>query len=145
MASHAHDPVADELAIRNVVARYADAVWRRDGEAWEATWAPEARWSLPGGHEVTGRAKIRAAWERAMSRYPTVVQLVHQGEVIVDGDSASGRWFLAERGTTIDGDPIDHVGTYDDIYVRTADGWRFASRHFEVVAVGTAGLSPTDR
>lgn len=134
--------VADELAIRNLVARYADAVWRRDGDAWEATWATEGTWTLPGGHEVAGRNNIRAAWERAMSRYPTVVQLIHQGEIRFDDHAATGRWYLSERGTTVDGDPIDHVGAYDDTYIAGDGGWRFLTRRFEVIAVGSAGVAP---
>ena len=35
-------PVADELAIRELVARYADAVARRDDDAWAATWTEDA-------------------------------------------------------------------------------------------------------
>ena len=133
--------VADELAIRNLVARYGDAVSRRDGDAWEATWAEDATWTLPGGHDVAGRTNIRAAWERAMSRYPTVVHLIHQGEIRFDGVAATGRWYLSERGTTVDGDPIDHVGAYDDSYVVSEGGWRFSSRRFEVIAVGSAGMA----
>ena len=133
--------MADELAIRNLVARYADAVWRRDGDAWESGWASDAVWLLPGGKAINGRSEIRAGWERAMSRYPTVVQIVHQGEVNVDGDTGTGRWYLTERGTTIDDDPIDHLGTFDDVYCQVDGVWLFASRRFEVIALGTAGAT----
>ena len=33
--------VADELALRELVTRYADAVCRRDAAAWGDTWAAE--------------------------------------------------------------------------------------------------------
>ena len=46
------DPVADELAIRNLVARYSDAVIRDDGDDWRACWHPDAVWMLgPGRFE----------------------------------------------------------------------------------------------
>ena len=37
--------VQDELAIRQLIARYSDAVNRYDAEAWAATWAPDTRGS----------------------------------------------------------------------------------------------------
>ena len=40
--------VADELEIRNLVARYSDAVLRFDSETWLATWAQEGEWELLG-------------------------------------------------------------------------------------------------
>ena len=36
----------DELAIRGLLARYGDAVCRRDPQAWIATWAPDCTWDL---------------------------------------------------------------------------------------------------
>ena len=38
----------DELAIRNLVARYADAVSNADESAWIETWAADGCWSIAG-------------------------------------------------------------------------------------------------
>ena len=48
--------VADDLAIRDLVYRYSDAVCRRDQVAWSATWAEDGVWQLPGAPRTEGRA-----------------------------------------------------------------------------------------
>ncbi len=40
--------VADELALRELITRYADAVRRRDAAAWGDTWAAEGEWQIAG-------------------------------------------------------------------------------------------------
>ena len=52
--------VQDELAIRALVARYADAACRRDPDAWAATWAEDCRWDLGGG----------GSWDRIRQKKP---------------------------------------------------------------------------
>ena len=59
------DTLADELAIRDLISRYADAVNRYDGSDWSATWAEDARWYfLDAVHE--GRATILELWSSVM-------------------------------------------------------------------------------
>ena len=45
----------DDLAIRELVYRYADAVCRRDETAWADTWAQDGLWSLPGAPVASGK------------------------------------------------------------------------------------------
>ena len=59
--------VEDELAIRALVARYADAVCRRDPDAWAATWAEDCRWDL-GGPLASGRAETLDLWRTAIAK-----------------------------------------------------------------------------
>lgn len=123
----------DDLAIRDLVARYADAVCRRDAEAWAATWAEDGVWQLPGAPRVQGRDAIVALWRNAMAGLPFVAQLVHQGVLDIDGDRATGRWYLTETLKTADGSGRHDIGVYEDRYVRTADGWRFSERHYTIL------------
>jgi len=44
----------DQIAIRALIDSYTDAVFRRDADAWGATWAQDALWNLAGTH-VRGR------------------------------------------------------------------------------------------
>ena len=48
--------VEDETRLRALMARYIDAVNRRDGDAWISTWAEDAAWGLM-GQEVQGRGE----------------------------------------------------------------------------------------
>jgi SnoaL-like domain len=112
----------DELAIRALVARYADAVCRRDPDAWAATWAEDCRWDLGGGRVVSGRAETLNLWRAAIEK--------------VEGDQARGWWYLIEFNQRAQGDGTLHLGHYDDEYVRTSDGWRFASRTMHMLYRG---------
>ena len=62
----------DELAVRGLVARYCDAVCRRDREAWAATWAVDCTWDLGGGRVVHGRQAALDLWTSALTKYPWV-------------------------------------------------------------------------
>ena len=55
------DTVSDELAIRNLVARYSDGVNRRDGAIWSDTWAADSEWLLM-GNPTRGREAILALY-----------------------------------------------------------------------------------
>jgi len=59
----------DELAIRALVARYADAVCRRDPDGWAATWAQDCRWDLGGGRVISGRTQTLNLWRPAIAKY----------------------------------------------------------------------------
>ncbi|MEM7078349.1 MAG: nuclear transport factor 2 family protein [Pseudomonadota bacterium] len=120
----------DERDIRDLVARYADAVIRRDKDAWGDTWAADGRWKLPGARLVEGREAIVELWLGAMARFKFVAQIIHQGLVRMDGDEAFGRFTLTEHLQFADGGGMFNVGVYQDRYVNTADGWRFAERHY---------------
>ena len=128
--------VEDELAIRALVARYADAVCRRDPDAWAATWAEECCWDLGGGRVANGRAEVAELWRTAIAKYTWVGQVVTTGLVDLDGDSGRGSWYLIEFNTRADGDGRLHLGHYDDAYVRTAEGWRFAARTMHMMYRG---------
>ncbi len=122
----------DDLEIRNLVSRYADAVCRRDADQWIGTWAEGCHWDLGGGRVTEGRAATLGLWTTSMARYPFVAQLVLNGIVHVDGDAATGRWYILELNHLADGTGVLHAGNYDDRYVRTPDGWRFASRAIQM-------------
>ena len=134
--------LADELALRELVARYADAVNRRDVEAWTATWSRDGVWHLF-GRDVEGRDAVVAMWQGAMGMFDFVLQLIHSGTVDVQGDAATGRWYLSEVAHTTKGERLLTVGVYHDRMTREADGWCFAHRRFDVLYQGPPDLSGT--
>jgi hypothetical protein len=128
--------VEDELAVRSLVARYCDAVCRRDGAAWIATWAPDCRWDLGGGRTTQGRDATLALWTTATEKYPWVAQLAPTGTVELQGDEGTGSWYVLELNRLGDGTGALHLGHYADRYRRTDDGWLFAERRFSMVYRG---------
>ena len=128
--------VEDELAIRNLVARYCDAVCRRDAGRWAATWAEDGTWDLGGGRVTHGRAAAVELWSAALAKYPWVAQLAPTGTVEVTGDTGRGAWWVLELNHLQDGSGALHLGHYDDEYRRTPEGWQFSSRRFAMVYRG---------
>ena len=126
----------DELAVRNLVARYCDAVCRRDPAAWAATWAADATWDLGGGRVTHGREEAVQLWTTATARYPWVAQLAPTGTVEITGDTGTGAWWVLELNHRADGEGVLHLGHYDDTYRRTDEGWQFTSRRFAMVYRG---------
>ncbi len=128
--------VTDELAIRALVAAYADAVNRRSSEDWAACWAPDGVWDLGAGRTVEGRDAAVALWTTLMAGFPFVVQIVHSGTVSVEpeGGAAAARWYLSEVfHRPDDGTSTLTYGVYHDRYVRLDEGWRFARRRYDTL------------
>jgi len=128
--------LADEVAIRNLVAVYCDGVNRRDAATWASVWADDgAAWDLA-GRVIEGKDAIVAFWVIAVAAYDWLQQVASTGVVQVGGDTATGRWFVQERGRLQDGTARSLLATYHDRYVRTEAGWRIQHRRLEVVAAG---------
>jgi ketosteroid isomerase-like protein len=125
-------PAADRQAIRELLETYADAVTRRDAEAWGATWAEHAEWSLPDYPEIgttKGRPAIVAMWIEAMKAYPGIMFEAWPGSIEVSGDSATMRSYTAEVYDQ-DGTTLRDRGVYEDTCVKVDGCWLFASRSF---------------
>jgi ketosteroid isomerase-like protein len=125
-------PAEDRLAIRELLETYADAVTRRDADAWGATWAEDAEWSLPDYPEIgttKGRPAIVAMWIEAMKAYPGIMFEAWPGSIEVAGDKATMRSYTAE---VYDQDAVTlrDRGVYEDTCVKLDGRWLFASRSF---------------
>lgn len=125
-------PFEDRLAIRELLETYADAVTRRDAEAWGATWAEDAEWSLPDYPELgttRGRPAIVAMWIEAMKAYPGIMFEAWPGSVEVSGDSAVMRSYTSEVYDQ-DGITMRDRGVYEDTCVKIDGKWLFKTRSF---------------
>lgn len=123
-------PAEDVAAIRALHDRYADAVNRRDADAWGALWAEDAAWDLM-GTRVEGRAAIVGLWQGAMAGFAFVGFFSQLGAVAVAGDRADGRVWTHEVLEGPDGERRP-LGRYDDLYVKRDGAWLFAERRFSL-------------
>jgi ketosteroid isomerase-like protein len=84
----------------------------------------------PAGLEhYVGRDAIRDFFEREKRALSHVMHLTSNHRIDVAGDRASGTAYFLAMGIVRRGERENHArGYYDDAYVRTPDGWRFASR-----------------
>ena len=132
----------DELALRNLMARYADAVNRHDADAWVATWAEDGVWNLL-GNPVSGRDNILALWLQMMGSFEFALMLPSSCLFQVNGDSASGHWYLHEYTRDLQGTATTVLSRYLNTYVKQGGQWLFQSRHYSFIYNGPADLSGT--
>jgi len=101
-----------------------------NGDAVAALFVPEGTWGAAGRPAEVGTDEI-AAFMYGVRNSNTMARSAHQvfNPVIdVDGDTATGDWRFLMMYTAKDEQSfVRIIGTYDETYVRTADGWKFNS------------------
>lgn len=124
--------VADELAVRTLIARIAQLADDGDLADYVACFTEDARWDMPGAPR-RGRAEIMAgAVERRAaggtgpgSNSRHVITTV---AVDVSGDTAHASAYWLFYTATTEAPQLSLMGRYDDTYVRSADGWQLDHR-----------------
>lgn len=130
----------DERELRALMARYVDAANRRDGAAWAQTWAADGRWIIA-GMEVTGRDAILELWRQVIAGFEFALLMPASSLLRVDGDVASGHWYLQEFTRDLGGECTLALGRYLDTYSRREGQWLFQSRQYDFIYRGPADLS----
>ena len=133
--------MSDRDEIVELVHRYSDAVCRKDSAQWADCWCADAAWDLGKGRLTNGRDDIVRYWQAAVDSLHVVVQLVHNGAVTIDGDAASGRWYVSEHMERANSVKGMLLAWYDDTYRREDGRWRFASRTLSSLYHGAPDLS----
>ena len=129
--------------VRDLVARYCDAVTRFDIDAWAACWDAAAVWVVPGTGELRGRPEIVEWFTRTRATYDLCIQELLSGrvDVDVDGSTARARWYVRELQHSLDGSGGELVGVYDDAMACGFDDrWCFTRRGFHLLYRGRREL-----
>jgi len=125
--------IADRVEIEALRGEYTDAVMMRDYDRVASLFTPDGALRMPNvPAELTGPEEIRAFGQRVPALVDYLVQTTHPGTIQLDGDTASGRAYLQELGRLNDGRSELNYAIYHDRYQRTADGWKFTERVYEV-------------
>lgn len=136
---------ADRVEIEALRAEFSDAVMMAEPARIAALFTDDGVLRMPDVPvEFVGCAEIRQGCERLQSAWKFFVQISHAGTVRLDGDTASGRTYLHELAQLQDGRGGTNYGVYHDRYRRTADGWRFSERVYEVRYFDASPLPGTD-
>ena len=94
-----------------------------------SVYAPQGRLIAFGNAPYVGRGKILEIFRGSMARVEFLTQICAAGIIDLDGDRATGRWTITEFAKYRDNDRLSYFqGTYEDIMVKTADGWLFEER-----------------
>jgi len=136
--------IADRVEIEALRGEYTDAVMMRDYDRVAVLFTPDGALRMPNVPvDLVGLDQIRAWGDRVPAFVDYLVQTTHPGIIRLDGDTASGRAYLQELIRLRDGSSHLNYAIYHDRYRRTADGWRFAERVYEVRYRDDAPLTGT--
>jgi ketosteroid isomerase-like protein len=125
--------IADRVEIEALRGEFTDAAMMRDRERMASLFTPDGVLRMPNiPVELIGRDQIRAGGERLQGQLDFFVQNTHPGMIQLDGDSATGRAYISEVLRMRDGRCDLNYAIYHDRYQRTADGWKFTERGYEV-------------
>ena len=126
----------DVTAISQLKYRYVRTLDTKQWDEFEACFLPEATGDY-NGLAFPDRAALVDYMRSNLGEGVITMHHVHHPEIEVDGDTATGRWYLQDKVVA----PAFHfllegAAFYEDRYVRTADGWRVSHtgyrRTFEI-------------
>ena len=134
------DMLRDKDEIRDLIHHYCFHMDAGRFAALGALFAQDGEWITPYAHE-TGPAAITAVMTRNVPPSPKRVHYTMNSIITVDGDHATAKSNYLVILETPNG-PIPSVcGIYDDVFTRTASGWRFRRRQLIHLFKGEMGLS----
>lgn len=125
--------IVDRVEIEALRGELTDAIMQRDWDRAASLFTENGALRMPEADiEIVGRDNFRMMIERLQGNWEFFVQNTHAGSIQLDGDTATGRAYLQELGRFQDGRSHQNYAIYHDRYERTADGWKFAERVYEV-------------
>jgi ketosteroid isomerase-like protein len=134
--------LADRVEIEALRGELTDAVMMRDYDRLASLFTPDGVVRVPHiNAEAVGREQLRTGAGRLQGLLDYFVQTTHPGTIQLDGDTASGRAYISELLRFRDGRTELNYAIYHDRYQRTADGWKFAERVYEVRYLDTTPLT----
>jgi ketosteroid isomerase-like protein len=134
--------IADRVEIEALRGEFTDAVMMRDYGRAASLFTPDGALRMPNVPvELEGPEQIRAWGARVPEFVDFLVQTTHPGVIQLDGDTASGRAYMQEVLRTREGHAEVNYAIYHDRYQRTAAGWKFTERVYEVRYVDTSPLA----
>jgi hypothetical protein len=133
--------LADREEIRELIARYAQRVARRQSPADMFTDDGALIVRMPGcaAQEIRGRQALEAMFGATNARPSRSMPAVHNTVIAVDGDSAVATSWIelhVSDDTNPDGRAFAGCGTYEDRLRRVDGRWKFEVREADVLVVG---------
>lgn len=139
----------DIEAIKGVKYRYLRALDTKHWDAFADTLTEDIVGdygsSMGSEHHFTDRDELVAFMRESLG--PSVISehRVTHPEIVVDGDEATGSWYLQDRVIVADFNfMLIGAAFYSDRYRRTADGWRISATSYQRTYEATMSLANLD-
>jgi hypothetical protein len=124
----------DYLEIRQLVARYAYAVdtGADNGGLYASLFAPDGAFLDRSGRATTGFDNLAALARRNTRGQQSAFHFIMNHVIEPSAGGATGKEYLVQlrMGEGERANDIFGGGRYEDVYVKTRDGWRFKQRQF---------------
>jgi uncharacterized protein (TIGR02246 family) len=136
------DLIAAERGIRDLHARYTDAVFRQDFDAFADCFADEGEWRIS-GRVFRGRQEIREGISIILDKFIRVLITFRTPMVeLVDGEVVA-RSYVDEKCAWKNGNRNVSIGRYYERFAEEDGRWRFSWRLFQLLYRGDPDLSGT--
>jgi hypothetical protein len=123
----------DLEALRHLKAAYCEACDRGSAAAVVELWLADGVLEvLPDGPAARGHEELLAFYSRLPPRFPFCAHLLANPRLELDGDRASGRWWILMPAEVADAPAAPAreerwlVAEYEDDYARDGERWRIA-------------------
>jgi len=131
-------------SIRELIARFADAVTRKDPDAFGTLWAEDGEWIIgePMSLSAAGVDKIQATFSRIVCKWEFFAQFAGSTLIEIRGKHAKARSTCEEFGINSRSSETYHnVALYLDDLILTPEGWRFQRREYRYLWLDDRPLS----
>ncbi len=129
-----------ESGIRQLHARFVDAVWRQDAAGLADCVTENVEWKIAGMH-LRGRADVSTTLATLLGGCERIRLIVGDPILDVSGRTALGRVPMTELAKMKDTSFAMTLGVYYDRYVEEAGRWRYQWRHFGLHYRGPGDMS----
>ena len=119
-----------QAGICELHARYSDATFRKDFDAFAECFTPDGEWRIS-GRVFRGRDEIRQGISTILGKFIRVLITFRTPILTVGEGVASGRTWIDERCAWKNGDTNIAIGLYYEHFVQAGDRWLFDWRMFE--------------
>ena len=134
----------DKEAIRELIARFADAVTRFDAESFGPLWAEDGEWVIgePMSLTINGLTNIKTTFDQIVCKWDFFAQFANPVLIEIHGDEAKARCICEEFGiNSKSGETYHNIALYLDKLGRTDTGWRFERREYRYLWLDDRPLS----
>jgi hypothetical protein len=128
-------------AIKQVKYRYLRALDTKSWDEFTDTLAENVTGDYGDSLSFTTRTELVDFMRSSLGAAILTEHRVDHPEITVDGDEATGRWYLQDRVIVADFDfMLFGAAFYNDRYVRTADGWKISATGYDRTYEATVSL-----
>ncbi|BAQ61742.1 hypothetical protein GM3708_2148 [Geminocystis sp. NIES-3708] len=140
-----NNQIINEFLIQKQVAKFADAVNRRDQKEFTSLWLSDGIWELkpPMNINVQGKENIEQTFIQLLNNWEFFVQMAHSGVIEINGNQATARWCMNEIGRDYDGKGFQNFGMYEDQLILQENIWLFIKRTYHFAYIDEPKLSGT--